>query len=66
MYKSFKILLNAFISWDNVQAPEGASELIEISAYLLYSKAQEWSYLHVHVNKWCLILHEYLLGAQHP
>lgn len=41
MYESFKILLNALISWDNVQAPEGASELIEVSAYSSHHALQQ-------------------------
>lgn len=32
----------------------------------LCNKAPEWSDLHGYVNKSCLILHEYLLGARHP
>lgn len=39
----------------------------EISSLMgLCNKSSEWSDLHGYVNKLCLILHEYLLGARHP
>lgn len=47
------------------QAPESVWRLIG-SPIRFCNKTPEWSDLHGYVNKWCLILHECLLGARHP